>query len=869
MKKIINYLLLAFASVMAFSCVGEEIVPNNKTVREDGIMLHIRTNELETKTEERPGEQARNENLIVNNRVDIFFFKEDTPGAIIRKSAVNVLVENEYVRIPVTFPEVQNIFNGIAQNESTCNVVIVANYSGGNASVYSGCSTREDLMNLALDTARWSNLTQDSFVMVGSATLTLINPKGSTPAKGDVRLKRVAAKVSFNMTVASSTSESGTTWTPNTGSMSIYLVYAMRHAVLGGTPTPVPTGINKVDYRVVDCDKDNDAAYDDELLYEYQGRNLVDSGETAERERDGEMEECTVYVAGIKNGAGTVLDSDSPFYTYPSTWDYGVATEPYLKLIIPWTTELSGATRTKYYYYKIPFAINTLESNNWYRIYIDVKILGGEEPVPPVATISYCISDWEGEVDMSTATVVTEITVIPAQVVAARYLSVPTTEYILYNTDDLVIPITSSHPVEVVGFSVDETNAYKDDHMVDANYVGTNPKVYNPFFKDDEHLVEDKIVISKPDYSATEVSADTQEITFGANPSGTYGWSVKADATGKEQVIVHHTLNRDLSSENYDVAPYTIRMRIRHADEFGESYYTDVMVEQRPPIQIHPEANAGGKSNYGYAFVNGAQNGSPSSNSASGSYTASSVQNWTYYLGSSPGNLSNSSNTNTNMYIIETSVLPTTGTISQYMLGDPRQLTPYNLNGSKTSFTTTNTNAATWSTSANDWGGTNRALTYYYPVGTDTSYNKVIAPRIRIASSFGATQYLTYYDAFRRCASYQESGYPAGRWRVPTKAEIEYIAQLNADGKIPLLLGNTSGKTAYWCNSGYVVVELGKTPSYTQAFTQNNVDSGRTYVRCVYDDWYWSESDRAKLPDNKINTFTWGDQDSSTVNIAE
>ena len=406
--------------------------------------------------------------------------------------------------------------------------------------------------------------------------------------------------------------------------------------------------------------------------------------------------------------------------------------------------------------------------------------------------------------------------------------------------------------------------------MVDANYVGTNPKVYNPFFKDDEHLVEDKIVICRPDYSSSTISADVQEITFGNNPSGDYGWSVKTDATGKEQVIVHHTLNRNLSSDSYDVAPYTIRMRIRHADDFRDSYYTDVTIEQRPPIRIYPEANAGGKSNYGYAFVNGAQNGSPSSNSASGSYTSSSQKTtWTYYLGSSPDNLGNSSNTNTNMYIIETSVLPTTGSISEYMLGDPRQMTVYNLNGSKSSFTTTDTNAASWSTTAKDWEGTSRALTYYYPVGTDTSYNKVIAPRIRIASSFGSTQYLTYYDAFRRCASYQESGFPAGRWRVPTKAEIEYIAQLNADNKIPLLLGASSGQTAYWCNSGYVVVQLGQTPKYTQAFTQSTVDSGHTYVRCVYDDWYWSESDRVQLPAAKINTFTWGDQARSTVNLPE
>lgn len=874
MKKVFAYLLLAAASAFALSCVR---VDEPSEMPEDGIVLRICLDDLTTKATtytNKNGEAARNENRVWGNKVDIFFFKDSTATAQIQKRVLNVTVGtadqwSSYVSIPVNYQDVEKIFNGMIPQESQCNVVVVANYSNGSASVYDGVTTRGQLYSLPLNVARWSNATQDWFVMRGSANLTLANPKGVTPAKGDIKLKRVAAKISFNMTVSSSTNEGTTSWSPNTDGMSVYLVYAMRQAVLGGTPTSVPTGINKVDYRVVDYEKDNNASYDNEKLYEYQGRNLVDSGETAMRDHDGDgvaEEECVVYVAGMKDNNGNVLETDTPFYTYPSTWEYGVATEPYMKLIIPWTTEdKSGNTRTKYYYYKIPFSANTIEYNNWYRIYIDVQILGGEEPVPPTATVTYCISNWEGDVDMTTATTETEITVIPASVVAARYLSVTTTEFILYNTDDLTIPIQSSHRVEVVGFDVDTGNAYKADHMVDANYVGTHTRIYNPFYTDDTHMDEDHIVIVKPNYSTDPATADTQTITFGDDASGTYGWSVTTDASGKESVFVHHTLNRDLSASSYDVAPYTIRMRIRHADEGKTSYYTDVTIEQRPPIQIYPEANKGGTSRYGYAFVNGAQNGSPSSNSANGSYTSSQSQTrWTYYLGSSPSDLSNSENKNTNMYIIETSVLPTEGNIASYMLGDPRQKTVFNLKGSKTSFTMNDTGAADWSYTTNDWDGTSRRLTYYYPVGTDASYNDFIAPRLRIASSFGATQPMTYYDAFRRCASYQESGYPAGRWRIPTKAEIEYIARLNSDGKIPLLLGSDSGTTDYWCNSGYMTVQKNRTPSYS-----GTVPTGTKYVRCVYDDWYWSESTRANLPDNKINTFTWGDQTRETVTIAQ
>ena len=202
------------------------------------------------------------------------------------------------------------------------------------------------------------------------------------------------------------------------------------------------------------------------------------------------------------------------------------------------------------------------------------------------------------------------------------------------------------------------------------------------------------------------------------------------------------------------------------------------------------------------------------------------------------------------MYVIETSVLPTNGNIANYMLGDPRTREVDNL-------------GQTWSQSKTAWYGTSpRRLTYYYPASMDIAYNDFIAPKLRIASSYGVTYAMRFADARRRCASYQEDGYPAGRWRLPTKAEIEYIAQLNADNKIELLLGNKTSSTNYWCNSGYMTVQLGRNPSYTNtdlSYTTSNS------VRCVYDDWYWGASENDRLSDTQKSTFTWGDQPRSSV----
>ena len=121
-----------------------------------------------------------------------------------------------------------------------------------------------------------------------------------------------------------------------------------------------------------------------------------------------------------------------------------------------------------------------------------------------------------------------------------------------------------------------------------------------------------------------------------------------------------------------------------------------------------------------------------------------------------------------------------------------------------------------------------------------------------------------FQDAQRRCASYQEDGYPAGRWRLPTKAEIEHIAKLNSDNKIELLLGSSSGSTDYFCNSGYMTVQQGRTPSYTAINNPEN-DATQRYVRCVYDDWYWGSSTNDRLADSNKATFTWGDQPRSSV----
>ena len=139
-------------------------------------------------------------------------------------------------------------------------------------------------------------------------------------------------------------------------------------------------------------------------------------------------------------------------------------------------------------------------------------------------------------------------------------------------------------------------------------------------------------------------------------------------------------------------------------------------------------------------------------------------------------------------------------------------------------------------------------LKVYRATRKESSVQDVISPIFKIASSWGQTSTIRYNTAVKRCATYQENGYPAGRWRVPTKAEVEFIISLSNDKKIPKLF-NTGG--IYWVSSGYYKEGSG----YTE-----NTDNSH-YVRCVYDVWYWGDKKINEVSQKYDNyNFVWGDK---------
>lgn len=176
--------------------------------------------------------------------------------------------------------------------------------------------------------------------------------------------------------------------------------------------------------------------------------------------------------------------------------------------------------------------------------------------------------------------------------------------------------------------------------------------------------------------------------------------------------------------------------------------------------------------------------------------------------------------------------------------------------------------------------GQKRTLSNYYPTRENMDNAMTLAPKFRICSSYGGTSsYITRSMGRRRAAAYQELGYCAGRWRLPTFGEVEFVIKLAADKKIPRLFGtNSDGTWFYWCAQGACKVPDGTVknpdisivanPTYgasgpaAEPFTGDNY---RDHARFVYDEWYWGAKTlptNGNQPNNTapIYEFTWGDE---------
>ena len=485
----------------------------------------------------------------------------------------------------------------------------------------------------------------------------------------------------------------------------------------------------------------------------------------------------------------TYYTQTHPFYSYASDWANG-ANEPYLLLTVYWQKNSEKPEAT---YYQIPvgsIAAKKIVRNTYYKVKINVGTVGSqEESVATPLEADYTVIDW------STGT-------ITANIKEARYLAVDQTNIVLNNLQDISVAFQSSHPV-----------SYEIVENTFSTVYTSNGNTWNSVLAFDDDAT-----------SGTGYVKQTGGTTAGA------------DGNIIGSIDFHHELDNTREAngssdpaKRYDYQANTIKIKVYHTDA-ENAYYEYITIEQRPAIYLI--SDSGNLSENNYVMVN-----------TNRSYKTE---------GSSSGNIlewESVGTSSTNFATIFTiSVSSFDNSTANYLITDPRVPSNNEVITRFESYRANNTNIAAGDIEADATGDDNNLSGYRRTIQGSAAEN-LVAPKFTVASACGTYKNGDGYihaetSGYYRCATYQEAGYPAGRWRIPTPAELNVIGRLCAEKKITETIFkegvsymSSDGAYTYNANNG--------------TFTKSSSTTSSS-IRCVYDTWYWKD----KAKDN--SQFIWG-----------
>ncbi|MBQ9462551.1 MAG: hypothetical protein IJU68_02710 [Bacteroidales bacterium] len=768
------------------------------------------------------GDNSYHENVI--SWVDFYFYPG---GATFENASYHVRKEsgkreNDVFRIELTTNQVNYQIFPVQSETTEASVFAIAN---GPKDLLDGLedtsldNIKRQVVSTEFVNVSYTNHRQDQFMMSGSATITLSGRSQKVVSQGLVGLLRYASKITVGIKMEEQVEmDSGRfdgegnpimeVWTPRPQEMRIYLVDGVRKVQLGGAPagsegTDAPTD---ADYLT----------YGDYPLYFYNS--------AGELYFDKEGEYFQTF----------------PMYTYPYHWTTGSAEEgsrePYLKLVLPWDRKAGNGISAvqKEFYYKIlipqdrrggEFA-NSFVRNNWYHYDVGVGVLGADTDEAAVAlNAELFIVYWQDK----------NVVVKHANIGNARYLSVEKEEYYLYNQQGIDVRYTTSNPI-----------AIKNVHVT-RPYYGESPSVgYNSKYKGDVKRVsysdDDTYDDIYPEGSYYLEFSEEQRIALNAGTADE-GKDWLQDLGGV--IRYSHTLNNDYTTDLFDYSTYTIVFDVGHADSreaWMEKYDKHVKIVQNPGLYLHATPNPDTwtgvtgdttPDHWGYVFVNDDQYTRTRYDADLKLVPADEKEAWRL---DHIWRVVHYSSGGTDMYRIDVSVLPED---SEFVLGDPRQSTVDNLRTGMDEYFAT----------APAIEGGERSLQWYYPTEASDRTVNMLAPAYRISTKLSGSEYggTPLEQARMRCASFQENGFPAGRWRLPTEGEVRFISNLSAH---EVFEWQFSGN--YWSANGAVNVnKANKTVTRVPYVTV-------AMLRCVYDSWYWG--DERVLDGNGVpSQFTWGD----------
>ncbi|MBR3408454.1 MAG: hypothetical protein IKG86_06405 [Paludibacteraceae bacterium] len=779
MKK--NTIVIAFFLIAALAAACVELLePGVKASRgKYSLDLSVRCQDPATKATIE-GVESLHENTLT--RVDWFIFKSTSDNATAVLDGIT-----SYEDISVTEPTLvasvdMEDYIDPSTKTFTGYVFLLANLPASNTHASLAALTLGELKQLQVSTTLdllgtdGKFKAQDNFVMASStAPLPSFSlSENSTTANVLAPLSRVAAKITLDISIVSAIDEikaqmSGRdtlaeeylqTWYPDVNNIQVYLTYANQH-----------TTIDRTLYGT------EPFSYQDAYFFTY---NRYGFKSTATKNDDNSW-----------NVTGT------PFYSYPMKWTNSDAHAPFIKIILPWRPyvedptynanykyithdgqggthvgnklvsasrdhidDTSAATQEFFYKINLPLEDNTLSSNTWYKIALDVAILGGRtDDVSMELAGKYYVVDWNSPTFQA-----------GGELTQGSYLSLatPRDTFYIYGSSSIEIPVKSSHDLEVVN----PTSSY-------YNYRTATPTT------------------GSLNYSTTSSS--------GAN------YTITPD--GRSSVTLTHDVVSNLNNvTSSDISTITYKFRIRHANN-ASSLYKDITVIQYPSIYIESLTP-------GDAYVNGKGQGN---NDLPYPYGYLSYDNQT-----------------TTIYHVHVSAFN----------GESKYYTPIRRNSPDIQYeyiiTDPRENAGWSSRDIAAYGPSNNTTAWpsetvqNMMVGSPTP--NYIAPSFLVSSRYGrpgnSSSDLTFEVAQKRCATYQEAGYPAGRWRLPTEAEVYFLFTLQTRRLITDLYTTGNNTYGYWASSGYV---FGRnwttgTPDFR---TLNNGEAAS--IRCVYDTWFWGE----------------------------
>lgn len=774
----------------------------------DCIALTVYNTSMSTKANGDVTQDDGTERERLLTRLDIFLYPEGSKTCVFYKhiSGLNNTSGSERVPVYVSEEIAAQLFpDGV----TTCDVYVVANMPDN--VVFKGDETVEKIKEITIRSEEFKGVvaSDGSFVMPEKFIMTSYDETSKTDIckvtkngdniTGAVPLKRAASKITMTILVPEFLKVEAKDASSGEVKEEVWHPYFIDPEHPGSGINSMHIGLHKGLLQTM--------VGDDNVIHNTDVTGDLDRFETLYTSKftfDTKIEKEFV------DGGQTVTKEyyryicDVSFYSYALDWvgqDNDVQA-PYFTLMIPWKRDEDTRFTTYYYQVVVNGKTKKVDRNYWYDMYLNIGVLGSRiynEPVE-LQDMSCYVLDWsDGDAGLKEDVNLNEW----------RYLVIPETYIEMNNTDKGYLPFEASHKVawalEWPGSlnGLDDIEKYNSNNKYSAYHINCSGKT--PV----------SVQLAGVNNSSFAISGDEIVLT-NAIPTNVYS-----------PIYYHLKVWLDLTPNG-----------VLDTDE--QSFVERVVFVQYPPIYIIPSQSVSQS-----IFVN-------KYNKHSSNIT---YNNGKYVLAQCPG----TSDSGDHMYVINVSSFNDDdkftyrdGKEYAYLIGDPRtKESDINLNDDNYDM------SKDW---AVDQEGSGRKLQYYYPTinnrdGKEPDIFHVISPKFRVASFLGSySNGCTPEGAAMRCASYQEAGYPAGRWRLPTTAEINFVISLQQKGAIQSIFygGN------YYYSSTDQVQNQSTTTTRAIDWTSSSFTGS---VRCVYDEWYWGSE-----PEARENTkydgdyeFTWGD----------